>query len=54
MADFTFLHVFGASMVVSVARHCLFNPMSMAKTLQEVQAGATNQIANPNVPQNPM
>ena len=52
MADFTFLHVFGASLVVSVFKHCVFNPMNMAKTLQELSAGGAQ--AKSNAPQNPM
>jgi len=32
MADFNFLHVFGASLVVSVLKTKVFNPMSLFKT----------------------
>ena len=33
MADFNFLHVFGAAMVVTTLKTTLFNPMSLIKTV---------------------
>ena len=50
MADFTFLHVFGASLVVSALRHTLFNPMSLVSSLAGSSAGQKGTAA----PQNPM
>lgn len=39
MADFTFLHVFGLSLVVTTLRSTVFNPMSLMKTFAGAALG---------------
>lgn len=40
MADFTFLHVFGASLIVTTLRVTVFNPMSLFKSFTASKAQA--------------
>lgn len=44
MADFNFLHVFGAAMVVTTLKTTLFNPMSLIKTVMS----SINVVNTPN------
>jgi len=47
MADFTFLHVFGLSMVVTTLRVTMFSPSSLLKTLFGQATGGSKPEKSP-------